>query len=341
MPADPTGVTTGDHGPGGNGDATASPGGRPHGATSTDAPPSAAPSTDPASVPDPPVLGPPGRGAPVAGRAPAPGAPATEDDLPAASTAAPSAPPVGDGPDPTLGGAPAPVEAPPPVVPAPPRRPDLLGAAQRRVRGRHAARAGRPPKTDRASRRGLRIDQRLWSIDPWSVFKISALFYFCLGLIILVAGTLLYNAGRSVGTVDQFESFVTRMGAYGECTPTAEVPEGTEFEEDDKCAEGQVLVGGFTLDDGLLFRAAAISGTILIVAGSIGNVLLTVLLNLLNEVTGGLRHTIIREPVARPPGSGSARSPGGGDRRLRPGPGPGPAPDRGPEPGSPRRVAQR
>ncbi len=155
------------------------------------------------------------------------------------------------------------------------------------------------------------MNQRLWSIDPWSVFKVSVLFYFCLGLIIVVAGTLLYNAGRSVGTIDQVESFVTRMGAYGDCTVKAEVPEGTAFEEDDdKCAEGEVLVGGFVLDDGTLFRTAAIGGTVLVVAGSIGNVLLTVLLNLLNELTGGLRHTVIKEPVARPQGSGSARSPG-------------------------------
>jgi hypothetical protein len=165
------------------------------------------------------------------------------------------------------------------------------------------------------------VNQRLWSLNVWSVFKISVLFYFCLGLIILVAGTLLYNAGRRVGTIDQVESFVTRMGAYGECIPQAEVPEGAEFEaDDDKCAEGEVLVGGFTLDDGTLFRAAAIGGTILVVAGSIGNVLLTVLLNLLNELTGGLRHTVIKEPVARPAGSGSARSPGG-RVRVRGGPG--------------------
>ncbi len=182
-------------------------------------------------------------------------------------------------------------------------------------------------RTDRASRQGLRVNQRLWSIDPWSVFKVSALFYLCLGLIILVAGTLLYNAGRRVGTIDQAESFVTRMGAYGECVPKAEVGKGVEFEEDeDKCEEGEVLVGGFVLDDGILFRAAAIGGAVLVVAGSIGNVLLTILLNLLNELTGGLRHTIVKEPVARPQGSGSARSPGrtrqppvGSPRRRPPG----------------------
>jgi hypothetical protein len=171
-----------------------------------------------------------------------------------------------------------------------------------RRRGRHLQAA----RADRASRRGLRVNQRLWSIDVWSVFKISVLFYISLGLIILVAITLLYNAGRSVGTVDQVESFVTRMGAYGECVVEAEVPEGTAFEEDDDCADGEVLVGGFTVDDGTLFKAAAIGGVILVVAGSIGNVLLTVLINLLNELTGGLRHTIIKEPVRRP-ASGSQR----------------------------------
>jgi hypothetical protein len=182
-------------------------------------------------------------------------------------------------------------------------------------------------RTDRASKRGLRVNQRLWSIDPWSVFKVSALFYLCLGLIILVAGTLLYNAGRRVGTIDQAESFVTRMGAYGECVPKADIEKGVEFEEDeDKCEEGEVLVGGFVLDDSVLFRAAAIGGAVLVVAGSIGNVLLTVLLNLLNELTGGLRHTVVKEPVARPQGSGSARSPGrtrqppvGSPRRRPPG----------------------
>jgi Transmembrane domain of unknown function (DUF3566) len=196
----------------------------------------------------------------------------------------------------------APVLTPAPAVEPPP--PPVLvpqeGPLRRRGRHLQAARA------DRASRRGLRVNQRLWSIDVWSVFKISVLFYISLGLIILVAITLLYNAGRSVGTVDQVESFVTRMGAYGECVVEAEVPEGTAFEEDDDCADGEVLVGGFTIDDGTLFKAAAIGGVILVVAGSIGNVLLTVLINLLNELTGGLRHTIIKEPVRRP-ASGSQR----------------------------------
>ena len=219
------------------------------------------------------------------------------DPVPDATTQTTSVPDLG--PDGLAGGEPPPA----PVLTGGRTRP--VGR-RREGRGLHASK-----RKDRASKRGLRVNQRLWSIDPWSVFKVSALFYLCLGLIILVAGTLLYNAGRRVGTIDQAESFVTRMGAYGECVAQTEVGEGVEFEEDDdKCEEGQVLVGGFALDDGTLFRVAAIGGAVLVVAGSIGNVLLTVLVNLLNELTGGLRHTVVKEPVARQPGNRSARSPG-------------------------------
>jgi Transmembrane domain of unknown function (DUF3566) len=169
-------------------------------------------------------------------------------------------------------------------------------ATARRLAGRVRPRRARKPK----ARRGLRVRQRLWSIDPWSVFKLSVLFYICVCLIVVVAGTLLWNVGRSVGTIDDVESFVSRMGAYGTCTLKAEVPAGTEFEQDDDCAAGEVLVGGFKFDDGTLFRVAAVGGGILVVAGSIGNVLMVVLLNLLNELTGGLRYTIVKEPIARP-----------------------------------------
>jgi hypothetical protein len=174
-----------------------------------------------------------------------------------------------------------------------------------------AALRARPRRSGkRKGRRGLRVRQRLWSIDPWSVFKLSTLFYICLCGILLVAGTLLWNVGRSVGTIDDIESFVTRMGAYGTCTLKAEVPAGTPFEEDDDCAEGEVLVGGYKFDDGTMFRMAAIGGGILVVAGSIGNVLMVVLVNLLNELTGGLRYTIVKEPIPRPAG--------GRKRGLRP-----------------------
>src|SRR5690606_14348033 len=275
MPADVPGVATDDQSRPQRGDE-----GRRTGAGS---------STDPApSSPAPPPAGDHGNG--VAPEADDP----TLAPAPDATAVDPTAPlPAGDD------GVP-----PPPVLaPEPPAR-------RRGARGR--ARHLRARRARRADRRGLRVTQRLWSIDVWSVFKISALFYLCLALIVLVAGTLLYNAGRRIGTIDQFESFVSRMAAYGECVPQTEVPEGARFEEDDDCGEGEVLVGGFEIDDGTLFRVAAVGGGILVVAGSISNVLLVVLLTLLTELTGGLRHTIVREPVGRRRGDGRPRAPGDG-----------------------------
>ena len=318
MPADPTGVTTDDlHGRGDNGAASAPPAAGPAGSPSA-GDPRPTQSTDPSTVPDAPVLSPAGRGAAyTAGRGRGSSAPA-------------ASPPRGPATEPRV-----PVADPAAGLP-PHRGADVPAHTHRWVRTRRA-RSGRPSRAERASRRGLRVDQRLWSIDPWSVFKVSVLFYFCVGLIIVVAGTLLYNAGRSVGTIDQFESFVTRMGAYGECVATAEVAEGTEFREDtDTCDEGEVLVGGFVLDDGLLFRVAAIGGTILVVAGSVGTVLLTVLVNLLNELTGGLRHTIIREPVVRQGRDRGAGDGAGEDARHGV-----PAADPERPAGSPRPAGQR
>jgi hypothetical protein len=177
------------------------------------------------------------------------------------------------------------------------------GAGGHRARGarRLAARVRPRRAPKRKARRGLRVRQRLWSFDPWSVFKLSVLFYICVCLIVVVAGTLLWNVGRSVGTIDDVENFVTRMGAYGTCTLKAEVPAGTPFEQDDDCADDEVLVGGYKFDDGTIFRVVAIGGGILVVAGSIGNVLMVVLLNLLNELTGGLRYTVVKEPIPRQP----------------------------------------
>jgi transmembrane protein DUF3566 len=198
---------------------------------------------------------------------------------------------------------------------------------------------GHPPSRRQVRVRGARVNQRLWKVDPWSIFKVSAMFYLCLFLILLVAGTLLWNVGRSSGTIDQFESFVTRLGAYGSCVPEDEVPSGTDFENDEDCPDGRVLIDGFELDDGTIFRAAAIGGVVLVVAGSLGNVLMTVLLNLINEVSGGMRYTIIKEPAPRQASQTAAgASPPTGSGGP---PGPAPSPTGPPAPDGSTRVRVR
>jgi hypothetical protein len=64
-------------------------------------------------------------------------------------------------------------------------------------------------------------------------------------------------------------------------------------------------VGGFKIDDGTLFKAAAIGMAILVTAGSIGNVLLTVLINLLTSSRAAAPHD--RQGTVRRPRSGSPR----------------------------------
>lgn len=170
------------------------------------------------------------------------------------------------------------------------------------ARPRHAATG----PSRRPVRRGRRVRQRFWSIDAWSVFKVSTLFLLCVTLIVLVAGILLWNVGRRTGTIDQAESFVTRLGAYGSCVDEATVDPGTPFERDEDCGTGRVLVDGFKLDDRALLKAFMIGGGIIVVAGALASVLVALLINLLNEITGGVRFTVITEPSPRPKGRSTA-----------------------------------
>jgi Transmembrane domain of unknown function (DUF3566) len=150
---------------------------------------------------------------------------------------------------------------------------------------------------------GRWVGHRLRHISPWSVFKVAGLFYVCLFLTLMVASILLWNVGRSTETVDKFEGFISRLGAYGPCEPEDSLDPGTDFERDEDCPEGSVRVGGFKFDDATLFRSALFGGIVLVVGGTAGTVLMTVLFNLLAEVTGGVRYTTVREPGAPPPRS--------------------------------------
>jgi len=209
-------------------------------------------------------------------------------------------------PAPPLVGPPVPDELARPLgYPAPGTAPGPGLPPQRRERQPRKRRVeGRRPAPD-----GRWVGHRLRHIGPWSVLKVASLFFFCLFLTFVVAIVLLWNVGRSTETIDQFEGFVTRLGAYGTCTPEGELEPGTAFERDDDCPEGEVLVDGFKLQDATLFRVVFFGGVVIVVGGTVVTLLLTVLFNLLNDVTGGIRYTTIREPAGGSPPSRSSRSP--------------------------------
>lgn len=203
------------------------------------------------------------------------------------------------------------------------------------------------PSTKRVRARKVRRIVR--HIEPWSVLKISVLFYAALFLIICVASALLWGAARSSGTVDNVESFITSVGGFGNCEPidgeepdsattttvptdstapvdqidpTGEEPatEATGVEpaedpgDDEDCREGEELVGEFKFEDQRIFQAFALGGIVLVLAGTAANVVMVLLFNLMSDLTGGVRVTVLEEdpPAARP--RNAAGSPGPGRR---------------------------
>ena len=100
-------------------------------------------------------------------------------------------------------------------------------------------------------------------VDPWAVLKVSALFWFSMVLILLTAGVLLWAAAASVGLVNGIEDAMAGFGF-----------------EDYEFLPGKIL------------RGAALVGVVWSIAGTLGNVLLAVLYNLISDTVGGLRLTL-------------------------------------------------
>ena len=99
------------------------------------------------------------------------------------------------------------------------------------------------------------------------MLKVALIFYFCLWVILLIAGVMLWSLAVSSGTVDNVETFVTELFA----------------------------LESFTFNADQIFRASAIGGLVLVVAGAGFTVLMAVLFNLISDVTGGVRFTVVEE----------------------------------------------
>ncbi len=107
-------------------------------------------------------------------------------------------------------------------------------------------------------------------LDPWSVLKVSLLFYLSMFLILLVALVGLWAAANSVGVVDNIESFMDSIG----------------FTD-------------FTFEANQLLRAVALGGAVLVLAGTFGNVVMAVLYNVISDVVGGLKITLGEDDASR------------------------------------------
>ncbi|MEZ5246802.1 MAG: DUF3566 domain-containing protein [Acidimicrobiales bacterium] len=158
---------------------------------------------------------------------------------------------------------------------------DEFSSSTTRDNGRPAAAvpargtAPRPSMRDRRTAGRLRarkVRRLVRHVEPWSVLKVSLIFYFCLWVILLIAGVILWSFAVGSGTVDNVENFVQELFAL----------ESFAFNADE------------------IFRASAIGGLVLVVAGSGFTVLMAVLFNLISDITGGVRFTVVEEETARP-----------------------------------------
>ncbi len=117
-----------------------------------------------------------------------------------------------------------------------------------------------------------RVTRVVRDVDVWSVFKVGLVFHLVLFIVSMIAVSLLWSVANSTGTIDNVENFFESFGW-----------ESFAF-------DGSALFGNF-FAFGLL---SAILGTGLWVVAA-------VMFNLITELVGGVRVTVLEEEVVLSP----------------------------------------
>lgn len=113
-----------------------------------------------------------------------------------------------------------------------------------------------------------RVTRVIRHVDPWSVFKVALCFSVVLYGVCLTAGVLLWNVAYTTGTIDNMERFFESFG-----WDTFEFKGGELYHN--------AWIGG-------LFAAVGLTGLI---------VLAVTLFNLITDLVGGVRVTVLEEEV--------------------------------------------
>ena len=131
----------------------------------------------------------------------------------------------------------------------------------------------------RAKPRVRRVTRVVRHVDTWSVFKVALVFNVILYLVCLTAGVLLWNVAHATGTVDNVEKFFEQFGW-----------ESFEFKG------GEIYHNAWI---GGLFVAVGLTGFA---------VLLATLFNLITDLVGGIRVSVLEEEVVATPRSSTTVS---------------------------------
>jgi hypothetical protein len=135
-----------------------------------------------------------------------------------------------------------------------------------------------PPAPTKPSRRAHRAEMKASArrvrrvvrhIDTWSVFKVASIFVACIWGVVVLASLLIWRAAVTSGSVENTEDFIVDLG----------------FED-------------FNFNPQQMFEALLSAGAVIAIAAIFFIWLLTVLFNLICDITGGLRITMIEQDLA-------------------------------------------
>jgi hypothetical protein len=113
-----------------------------------------------------------------------------------------------------------------------------------------------------------RVSRIIRDIDPWSVFKVGLAFHLVCYFVALISLVLLWNVAQSTGTLDNVENFLESFGWQT-----------------------------FKFDGSQLFANLSILGLFGVILGTGLWVLLATIFNLITDLVGGVRVTVLEEEV--------------------------------------------
>lgn len=167
--------------------------------------------------------------------------------------------------------------APEPVVPV--RADEYAAPAEPPATATTTEPAAATPVTRRSVRQRIRARQlrarkvrrTIRHIDPWSVLKFSIFFFALAWMIVIMAGVVLWSLAVNSGLVTDFEDLVIEL-----------------FD-----------LTAFSVDPDLMFRVSVMVGGAMALGGALFMGVLAVLFNLLSDLLGGIRVSVIEEETAR------------------------------------------
>ena len=113
-----------------------------------------------------------------------------------------------------------------------------------------------------------RVTRVIRDVDVWSVFKVGLVLHAVFFVIALVAVSLLWGVATSTGTIDNIENFFESFG----------------WET-------------FSFDGAALFANFAVFGLLAALLGTAAWVIGAVMFNLITELVGGVRVTVLEEEI--------------------------------------------